>query len=240
MIESLKNNLIKDVMKLQARKHRDRNSQFVIEGFHLIEEAAQAGLLELVIVKKGIDYDFKDVFVVSDKVFNHIKTTESSQGIIGVCKKPEFTDYKEQTVLLVDRVQDPGNLGTIIRSADAFNVDLIVLGEGTVDLYNPKTINSSQGSLFHLPIINANLSDYLDQFKGSIYGTSLQSSTPLSEIEFKNDLCFIIGNEGSGVSKELLARTTSNIIIEMPGKSESLNVGVATSIILYQIAKARK
>lgn len=240
MIESLKNNLIKDVVKLQARKHRDKNSQFVIEGFHLIEEAAKAGLLELVIVKKGVAYDFEQVFVVSDKVFNHIKTTESSQGIIGICKKPQFTQYQEKTVLLVDRVQDPGNLGTIIRSADAFNVDLVVLGEGTVDLYNPKTINSSQGSLFHLPVINANLSDYLDSFKGSVYGTSLQSSKPLSDIEFKDDLCLIIGNEGSGVSQDLLDRTTSNIIIEMPGKSESLNVGVATSIILYSISKARK
>jgi len=240
MIESVKNNLIKEVVKLQTKKYREKNAQFIVEGFHLIEEARDAGCLELVICKEGISFEFTNTQIVSEKVFSHIKTTESSQGVIGVCNKPNYKDYDNKFVLLVDRIQDPGNLGTIIRSADAFNVDLVVLGEGTVDLYNPKTINSSQGSLFHIPVICDNLVDYINQFDGDVYGTSLQSSKALSDVKFSDKLAFIVGNEGSGVSEELLQKTTQNIIIEMPGQSESLNVGVAASIVLYQISQARK
>ncbi len=240
MIESLNNGFIKETVKLHQKKYRQKTQKFIVEGFHLVEEALKANMLEKVILKSKVEFDYNEKVVVSDKVFNALSKAQSSQGIIGVCHQPEMITSKKDFVLLIDGVQDPGNLGTIIRSADAFGVDLIVLGEGCVDLYNQKVINSSQGSIFHLPIVSDNLKKFINEFDGCVYGTSLEASKPLSEIKFASKLAFIVGNEGSGVSQDLLALTSENIIIEMPGLSESLNVGVATSIVMYQISQARK
>ena len=143
---------------------------------------------------------------------------------------------KQNRLLLLDRVQDPGNLGTLLRSAVAFGFDGVILGEGCVDVYNEKVIRSTQGAIFKIPIEFHDLKEYVPLLQSNdvkVYGTSLQNGKPLGEIEEKVKMAFILGNEGQGVSSELLSSTDGNIFIEMSQNIESLNVSIAGSIIMY-------
>jgi len=243
LIESVQNKKVKEIIKYHNKKFRDKEKKFLVEGFHLIEEALNYKNIELIVLRHGVTFDTKDVetIEVSERVFDKLSTAESSQGILGLCSQLNHIPNNEKKIILLDRIQDPGNLGTIIRSADAFGCDLVVLGDGCCDLYNQKVIRSTQGSLYHIPIIKQNLSDYLENFNGFILGTALENSKNIDEVELNHDrLAIIVGNEGKGISGEVLALTNQNVIIEMPGKSESLNVGVAASIILYEVSKQRK
>jgi TrmH family RNA methyltransferase len=234
MLSSTSNNYIKRVKKLHKKKYREEYKEFIVEGMHLVEEARTAGVLKTVLLEEGRTFDFDDVRYVTNDVMKYLDQTESSQGILGVCSI-HTVDYFHGNGVVIDAVQDPGNLGTIIRSADAFNADFIILGDGTCDVYNPKVIRSTQGSLFHLPIIRMNVLDFLDKYNGDVYGTSLENGVPLRKIQVQSPFSFIVGNEGNGVSSEILKRTKKNIYIEMPGHSESLNVAIASSIILYEL-----
>lgn len=144
---------------------------------------------------------------------------------------------RQNRLLLLDRVQDPGNLGTLLRSAVAFGFDGVILGHGCVDVYNEKVIRSTQGAIFKIPIEFHSLKEYVPmlQMKGvKVYGTSLENGQPLGEIEEASQMAFILGNEGQGVDSELLSATDRNIFIEMTQNIESLNVSIAGSIIMYR------
>ncbi len=234
MITSTSNEFIKKVKKLQKKKYRDQYQEFVVEGHHLVEEALNSGVLKTVIKTEQIVFDFDDVRVVSEDVIKHIDETQSSQGILGICEIKKV-DYFHGNGIVIDAVQDPGNLGTIIRSADAFNADFVILGDGTCDVYNPKVIRSTQGSIFHIPIIRMSVLEFMEQYNGDVYGTSLENGVPLKSIVPRSPFSFVVGNEGAGVSKEILSKVKKNIYIEMPGQSESLNVAIASSIILYEL-----
>ena len=236
MIDSLDNKKIKEIASLKIKKYRDQYGLFLIEGKHLVDEAKKSGLLEEVILFDD-NYDFDKKLIVSEKVMKKLSFQDSLPSIMGVCK---IKDSKliGSKYLLLDGIQDPGNLGTIIRSGLAFGVDTIVLSKDSVDLYNDKVIRSTQGMIFHINIIRCDLEDVINKIKGDIkiIGTSLGDSTPLRSIDKLERYALIVGNEGNGVKKEILDLCDDIVRIEMNKDVESLNVGVATSIILYEMS----
>ena len=236
MIDSLDNKKIKEIASLKIKKYRDQYGLFLVEGKHLVDEAKKSGLLEEVILLDD-EYDFDKKLIVSEKVMKKLSFQDSIPSIMGVCK---IKDSKliGSKYLLLDGIQDPGNLGTIIRSSLAFGVDTIVLSKDSVDLYNDKVIRSTQGMIFHINIIRCDLEDVINKIKGDIkiIGTSLGDSTPLRSIDKLERYALIVGNEGNGVKKEILDLCDDIVRIEMNKDVESLNVGVATSIILYEMS----
>ncbi len=223
MISSVTNPKIKDILKLQSKKGRDESGMFLVEGLHLIEEANNAGcLIEIFALNDNI---FNNATVVSDNVMKKISSTKTPPGFVGLCKKLNRSNGVKKMVIL-DGVQDPGNVGAIIRSALAFNFDTICLLEGCADIYNSKTIRATQGALFKINIVNS-----FEHFPGKIYATSLNDkSTELSATKNTDMVAIILGNEGCGVSKEYLDKYES-IYISI-NEVESLNVAVAGSIIM--------
>lgn len=234
MYQSVNNEKIKELKKLKDKKYRDRENKFLVEGYHLVEEANKAGILKEVITTT--DYNFKNTSIASKEVIKALSTTETPQEIIGVCKKMESKEFGN-FILALDNIQDPGNLGTIIRSAVAFNVDTILLSYDSVDLYNSKVLRATQGMCFNINIIRCNLIDTLNNIKNEyqIITTNVEHGKDIKSLEKNKKLCIIMGNEGNGVKKELQDLSTDTIYIKMNKKCESLNVGVATSIILYEL-----
>ena len=250
-IESTQNALVKHWKKLVTlRKEREKTGEFIIEGFHLVEEALKhKEQIVQIIVRDGVDMpllwpiDGIEIVEVNDAVAKEISETEKSQGIFAHCKVKQYA-VDEQTswrkVLLVDAVQDPGNIGTMIRTADAAGIDAVVLGKGCADAYNPKVMRSAQGSHFHIPVVRGELEDWIEDLQEDgvkVYGTSLEEAISFREIEPTDAFALIVGNEGSGISPQLLAKTNQNIIIPIMGGAESLNVAVAAGILMYAFVK---
>ena len=238
---SLENKKIKDLKKLNQKKYRDKTGRFLVEGKHLVLEAFKTGYLEELLLEKDTLFplDVKTSYLTNDLIY-HISDVESPQMVLGVCKKLEEKEELGNRILVLDAIQDPGNLGTIIRSCVAFHVDTIVLGEGTVDVYNTKVVRSSQGMLFHINIIERDLKTFLPQLKQDGYqilGTKVTHGKSLKELEKVLKTAIIMGNEGSGVKEELLDLCSEYLYIDMNDVCESLNVGVAASIILYELDK---
>lgn len=245
-ISSAKNPQVKQWKKLLTKKERDRSGTFLVEGFHLVEEALQANTIIEMIVSENVElpvkWNYGDIPVteVTDEVIRALGETETPQGVLAVCEQaqPNFSELIGSRFLLVDAVQDPGNLGTMIRTADASGIDAVIVGNGSVDIYNQKVLRSAQGSHFHLPVISGNLEVWMDDLKEKgipIYGTALENASVFTEVNPENEFALLVGNEGKGVNQELLKRTTANLYIPIFGKSESLNVAVATGILLYYL-----
>lgn len=246
-IESTQNALVKHWKKLVTqRKEREKSGEYIVEGFHLVEEALKhKDQIIQIIVREGVDlpllWAIDDVVLVhvNDAVAQEIAETENSQGVFAHCKQRDISEdekYDWRKVLLVDAVQDPGNIGTMIRTADAAGIDAVVLGKGCVDAFNPKTLRSAQGSHFHIPVVRGDLIEWIEQLQQDdvkVYGTSLEESISYKEIEPAHAFGLIVGNEGSGIHPQILAKTDQNVIIPILGGAESLNVAVATGILLY-------
>lgn len=245
-IESTQNALVKYWKKLAVvRKEREKSKEFIIEGFHLVEEALKnKSQITQLIVREDVDlpllWDIDDIAMVAvtAAVAKEFAETENSQGVFAVCKQIEVVADNFSRVLLIDAVQDPGNMGTMIRTADAAGMDAVILGKGCADEYNPKTLRSAQGSHFHIPIVRADLMDYVAQLTIPVYGTALEEAVSLAEVKPQEKFALIVGNEGSGINPQLLSKTDQNIMIPMRGGAESLNVAVATGILLYTLVKA--
>ena len=243
MITSVKNQTIKNWAKLKQKKYRREQSSFIVEGEHLVEEAINSDWqVETIVVSEGYESTFdlqnQEVRYVSNHVFESLAETKTPQGILAIVKMKLFTDYATNRVLLLDAVQDPGNLGTIIRTADAAGFDAIILGEGTVDLYNDKVIRASQGSIFHLPIIEADLSRKIDQLKESnvtICTSTLEEAVPVQTVDWPEKVALIVGNEGAGVNHLLIEKSDLLVRIPIYGQAESLNVSIAAGIMMYQM-----
>ena len=246
-IESVNNPKVKQWKKLLTKKERDKSGTFLIEGFHLVEEALKQDeqILEIIVSEKvGLPPRWDPVGTpvthVTEEISNSLSETEAPQGIYAVCRQAKQEVQDAKTYLLIDAVQDPGNLGTMIRTADAAGIDAVVVGRGSVDLFNSKVLRSAQGSHFHLPIIRGDLHEWIDKLQGKnipVYGTALEGASAYTEISSGDSFALIVGNEGNGVGKDILASTTSNLYIPIYGKSESLNVAVATGILLYYLKK---
>ncbi len=237
---SLENKKIKDLKKLNSKKYRDKTGLFLVEGEHLVLEAYKTGYLKELILEQDaiLPLDVPTSYVTND-ILNVLTQLETPSPMIAVCKKQESETLGDR-ILLLDDIQDPGNLGTIIRSAVAFHVDTIVLGSGCVDLYNSKTIRATQGMLFHINIIRRNLEEMIHQLKENqyiIYGTKVTHGKNIKDIAKTKKSAIIMGNEGNGVSEYLLDLCDEYLYIPCNEVCESLNVGVATSIILYELDK---
>lgn len=236
-IESVNNQYIKDLYKLHDKKYREIDKKFLIEGKKLIQEAYVTNNLQTILTTDTeFELDGIETVLVTDAIIQKLAYTKSPQKYIGVCK---YIDPKESTpskILILDDIQDPGNLGTLVRSCLGFNIDKIYLSSSSVDLYNDKFIRSSGGAIFHVDIEVANLYDKIVELKGnniSVFGTSLINGVDLTKITVPEKYAIILGNEGNGVKRELLEITSKNIFINTNPLLESLNVAVAGSIILH-------
>lgn len=242
LITSLDNDRIKGYIKLKDRKYRKKEKKFIIEGMHLVLEACKKGVVEELILEKDVVFPINlPTVYVTNEIIHKISEMESPSNVMALCNMTDSGVIGEK-ILMLDEVQDPGNLGTIIRSAVAFNVDTIVLSPNTVDLYNPKVIRATQGMMFHVNIIVRELKDVIKELKEKeipIYGTKVDYGMDVRTLKEKDrkKYCLIMGNEGNGVSEEILDMCDSYFYIDMNENVESLNVGVATSIILYELNK---
>lgn len=250
-IQASKNPLIKELRKLHQKKHREEQGRYLLEGFHLVEEAARWGeTLELILVtQRGLRewgswlarQGEESLYQVSDEVMRSLSDLPTPQGIMAVVskKKQIITDFSGRWLLL-DRVQDPGNVGTMVRTADAAGFAGVALGTGCADPYSTKVLRSMQGSNFHLPLVNVQLEQLIPQLQQlsiPVYGTELNvDAKPFQEVEVTADVALLMGNEGQGVAKDLLNITDFNLYIPIYGKAESLNVGVAAGILMYHFA----
>lgn len=242
MINSLNNERVKRWTSLNDKKYQEHEGLFLIEGEHLVEEAFKSGHLVETIVLDGSNYDYENVSYVSEAVMKKITNLTNVPKIIGVSKKIQPKDFNGNMVIL-DRVADPGNLGTIIRSAVAFGIDTIVLGKGSVSVYNPKVVRATEGLLFHINIIEADLEEFIPKIKENgykIFVTDVLNGNSLYEEKFDGLCAIVMGNEGVGVNEDIKALRDEALYIPIDKTCESLNVGVATSIIIYEMARGLK
>ena len=230
MLTSLDNPKVKALLKLKKAKERKKENKFIVEGPHLVKEARKLNLLiEAFSIEEKEGYT-----ALSKQIMDKIAETDTTVTEIGLCKMIEKSEITNK-LLILDAVQDPGNLGAIMRSANAFGFKTIVLGEGSCDIYNPKVIRSSQGAIFKLNFINANIVSFLDKIKDfDVYGTSVINGIELDKVKKNEKIAIILGNEGNGISKAVFDKLNKNIYIPMEN-TESLNVSVAASIIMYKL-----
>jgi len=241
IITSLENEKVKKLVKLQKKKYRDLEGIYVVEGEHLVLEASKAQVVLEYFILEGEDFAYDgQVTFVSYEVMKKITMMESVPKIVALCKKRDNLGIVGKRVLLLDEVQDPGNLGTIIRSAVAFNIDTIILSEKCADVYSSKVVRASQGMLFHINILVKKLYECIPKLQTQdyrVFGTKVTLGNDIKTLEKMKKFAIIMGNEGNGVKKELLDMCDEYIYIKMNESCESLNVAVATSIILYELDK---
>jgi len=229
MIDSVNNKKIKEYAKLKQKKYRKQSNKFLVEGYNIVEEALKANCLLEVMTTET--YDFDNVTIVSEDVIRKLSTTETPQPIIGVCiqKDPNFIPDK---ILALDGINDPGNLGTLIRSAVAFGFNRILLSSDTVDIFNPKVIRATQGAIFK---ISYEIGDLIELIRNYPNYKVITTSLNVRHSYTKSDKqILVLGNESNGVSDELLAIADSNYLVHTDSV-ESLNVAVAGSIIMNNI-----
>lgn len=254
IISSTKNEKIKELSKLQTAKGRKKAGLYLLEGEHLVEEAIkEKAPIELMVVSSNRLEDYQhlleqtvvQVLVVSQEVFQKLSMTETTQGILAIVKMENQTEPPcSGRIIVLDAVQDPGNLGTIVRTADAAGFDAVILGTGTVDLYNDKVLRSMQGSHFHIPVFQADLRDYLPALKNQgveVAVTALhRDSKDYSILQGKSDIAIVVGNEGQGVSSEVIELADVVVTIPMFGKAESLNVAIASALLMYKTKETKE
>ena len=238
LITSLDNLKVKKYVKLKNKKYRDIEKMYLLETNHLVEEALNHQVLVdlLVLENEQVSYNFNYTYVTKE-IMKKLSSLETIPKVIGVVKMLEPSNNLGNSILLLDDIQDPGNLGTIIRSSVAFNVSTSVLGLNCVDLYNEKVIRSTQGMLFKINIMRADLKEIIANLKKDNYlilGTNVKDGVDVKNIKV-NKYALIMGNEGKGVKEELLTLCDKNLYIKMNNNCESLNVSVATSILLYEL-----
>lgn len=249
-LESIRNNIIKQTISLADKKARDKTGLYVLEGERLISEA-DSRLIEYAIVSEsysGAFPDTKSIYLTPDSIFRQLSDTVNPQGILAVCKK---FNYKAEDAFICDNpffvilenLQDPGNLGTIIRTADAAGADGVFLSKGTVDLYNPKVVRSTMGSLFHLPVYTGvDIEETIIRCKKhNIYTLAAHLggvNTPYTAKLYKPS-AILIGNEANGLTPETATMADELVRIPMPGKAESMNASIAAAILIYEAVRQR-
>lgn len=247
-IMSSENEYIKKIMKLRQRKYRMELGLFVIEGERSCRDAKASDFeIESYVMTEEFfnshknAFDMCDCIVTTDKIFDKISDTKTPQGVLAVSKIPDSAEFLGNRYIYCDNIQDPGNAGTIIRSADAFGFDGVIFSSGSVDVYSPKVVRSSMGSIFHINVIVDKSADFLLLAQQSGYrltAGALHGKCVLAkDMICREKQIFIVGNEGNGVSSEILSFADEVVYINMSGKSESLNAGVAASILMYEVTR---
>ena len=259
VISSKDNEIIKKIKSLKEKKYRDIENCYIIEGIKLVKEAIaeNAKIKQIVVCEDCINdgeidtdtlYEIAkfDVVYVTEKVFKTITDVKTPQGIIAVIEKNNINskiDYNQDIIIALDGVQDPGNLGTILRTVDSANLKQIILSKESADSYNPKVVRSTMGAIFRVNIIEADsLKDMLQEAKKNnfkVMVTSLEAKKTIYEADF-NKSAIVIGNEANGVSKEIQNMANEKVIIPMLGKTESLNASVAASIMIYEYVRRKQ
>lgn len=246
MITSKTNELIKHVKSLHQKKFRDEYKEYFVEGVKLINEAISENkeIIKILICDELLREEFSipsedSVEYVAKNVFEYVSDTQSPQGILAVIKMDEFKgEVCENTVFALDDLQDPGNLGTILRSLDSAGINTLLLSKDTVDLYNPKVIRSTMGAIFRVKVLdNLDLKEELLKLKKAGYKvviTSLDTNEMHYNLNFSDRLVIVIGNEAKGVKKEIQDLADIKVKIPMLGRTESLNASVAASVIAYE------
>ena len=233
MIESVNNSKIKEYSKLQSKKYRDETGLFIVEGTHLVEEALKkTQAVEIY----SLDESYTQV---SESVMKKLSSLNTPPQVLAICKKLEEKEINGN-ILILDNLQDPGNLGTIIRSAVAFNIDTIIVSKDSVDFYNVKTLRASEGMVFNINIVVKDLSEVIPELTSNgykVYTTNVESGTNLDLIDIPEKYAIVMGNEGNGVREEIAELCNEAIYIPMNDTCESLNVAIATSIILYEFSR---
>ncbi len=234
-ITSVNNEKIKYLEKLKQKKYRDLEKMFLVEDEHLVLEALKAGYVKEIYTTNNNSHYEVPTYVVTDKIMKLISNQVTSSKIIALCYQMEEKNY-DGNIIILDNLQDPGNLGTIIRSAVAFNFNTIVLSNDSVDGYNPKVVRSSEGMLFHINIIRTNLEEFLDNLDNTYtkITTDVKNGQNIKDIHFKK-CALVIGNEGNGVSKKIQDKCEVKVNLKMNNNCESLNAGVAASILMYEV-----
>ncbi len=259
IISSKDNETIKNIRKLKEKKYRDINSEYIIEGIKLIKEALEEkAKIKLIVIcedclgEKNIDknllYEIAkyECIYVTEKIFNLISDVKAPQGMLAVIEKnckEEQINYLEDIIVVLDGIQDPGNLGTILRTVDSANLKQIIISSDTADCYNPKVVRSTMGAIFRVNVIETkDLIQTLKNIKKHKYDivvTSLETENSIYDIKY-NKKVIVIGNEAKGVSKEIQDLADTKVKIPMLGKTESLNASVATAIIVYEYVRTEK
>ena len=251
-ISSVNNKTIKDLAKLNKKKYREDTGMYIIEGFHLIEEALHAGRKFQYLLgtdealnkveEYGVDLSSKSVILINKAITRHLSSTKNSQEIFMVLKidQPKEFPFNYGKWVLLDNLADPGNVGTIIRTADAAGFDGVVLSPESVDLYNPKTQRAMQGSQFHIELIKQDLTSVITTLKSydiPVYASMLdKSAKELPDFEKVPQLGLVIGNEAHGVSDFIAKLSDEKLYIPIKGQAESLNAAVAAGIMIYHFA----
>ncbi|MCA1296418.1 RNA methyltransferase [Paenibacillus sp. alder61] len=258
-ILSPQNGRVKEWAGLLEKKHRDKQGKFLIEGIHLVQEALEARAdIECVCydaeggipaelaqaASAGLDVEW---IAVSAAVIAKCSDTKTPQPVFAVVRKADggaepLLGQAGGLVVVLDGVQDPGNVGTIIRTADAVGADGVIVGAGCADIYGPKVLRATMGSIFHLPVVHGKLAELLPQAKRRgirLAGTSLQGAVNCFAYDFTGPVWLLFGSEGSGLSPEVRELMDDGLIIPMRGRAESLNVAMAASVLLYEALRQR-
>lgn len=265
IITSKSNENVKVIKSLNDKKFRYNNRSFYLEGIKVIDEvlnmngainikfiAYSKDILENLnggneILTKILEYSRKNnvkILEFKKEIFEYMTDTITPQGILAVLEMPNYDinnllKENNSNILVLDKVQDLGNIGTIIRTADAFGVNLILCTEGTADIYSPKVLRSTMGSILRVKVVYVKenykeIFENIKKLKIKVIGTSLNSNKYIKEIDFNQKYAFVVGNEANGVSEEINVLCDQYIKIPMTNNAESLNVGIATGIILYE------
>lgn len=262
MIENTSGRQVKNLVALiNKSKARNEQGRFVAEGVRILSEAPVDEIDKIYASESFVrDFDkeeyyekIKDILdikgyeVVSDKVFGHITDTKTPQGIMAVLKMPRYdfeTTVDDTNILFLDDVRDPGNLGTIIRTAEGAGFGLIVMSKGCVDIYNPKVVRSTMGAIYRLPFMYVeNLDETIKTYVQEgyrVYAAHLEGTRDYSEVEYIGKTGIIIGNEANGISEEVKNSATTLIKIPMEGQVESLNAAIAAAILMYEVHRQKR
>lgn len=258
IITSKDNDFVKHIKKLKEKKYRDINKEYIIEGIKLIKEAIEekAEIKQIIIcedcdkadiIPKELMYEIAkyECVYVNKKIFNTLTDVVNPQGILAIIGRSDNKnqiDYMQDIIVALDDIQDPGNLGTILRTVDSVGLTQILVSKGTADVFNPKVVRSTMGAIFRVKIIECeDLMQTLKEVKKhkfEVVVTSLQTTKSFYEVNY-NKKIIVIGNEANGVEKQIQEMAENKVIIPMLGKTESLNASVATGIMLYEYVRQK-
>ena len=248
MIVSKDNSQIKHIKQLKQKKYRDEYKEYIVEGIKIVEEAIEEKEKENIILivicqellKKQINtYDYKVEFV-NKNIFEMISDTITPQGILAVVKEKEAIKISSNVLFALDDIQDPGNMGTIIRTLDAAGIEDLIISKESADIYNPKVTRSTMGAIYRLNVVRTDLLSKLKELQRDGYKivvTSLATNKNHYDINFDEKTIIVIGNEAKGVSQEIMEIADVKVKIPMLGKSESLNAAMATGILAYEYVR---
>ena len=258
IISSKDNEIVKNVRKLKEKKYRDLENAYIVEGIKMVKEAIleKASIKQIIIcddcektdsIPKELMYEIAkyDCLYVTSKIFKYISEVQTPQGVLAVVEKnnrDEDINYNEDIIVALDDIQDPGNLGTILRTVDSVGLTQILVSKGTADPYNPKVVRSSMGAIYRVKVIECeDLLETLKEVKRNkfkILVSSLKESNSIYNVKY-NKKVLVIGNEANGVEEKIMNIADEKIKIPMVGKTESLNAAVATGIILYEYVRQK-